>query len=86
MWIDRRQYAEQTEPTQGSVVLMLLAVAGSGAAGRPGRIRGAHHSDEGLVDMTAVTVPFAPLVDLFVSSTRTPVAPVAGSLLELVLS
>lgn len=37
--------------------------------------------------MTAVTtVPFAPIVELFVSSTRTPVTPVAGSLLELVLS
>jgi|GEM_PF-4934178 len=36
--------------------------------------------------MTAVSVPCTPLVDLFVSSTRTPVAPVPGSLLELVLS
>lgn len=36
--------------------------------------------------MTATTVPCSSVTDLFVSSTRTPVAPVAGSLLELVLT
>ncbi|TDN42589.1 hypothetical protein EDF64_11166 [Curtobacterium flaccumfaciens] len=36
--------------------------------------------------MTAVTVPCTAATVLFVSSTRSPAAPVAGSLLELVLS
>jgi hypothetical protein len=36
--------------------------------------------------MTAATVPCSSATDLFVSSTRAPVQPVAGSLLELVLS
>ena len=65
---------------------MLLAVARSGATGRSGRIRSAHHSDEGLVDVTATTVPCTPIVELFASPTRTPVAPCGMSAGELGLS
>ena len=44
-----------------------------------------HHPDEGLVVMTATARPCFHHTDPFAASTRTPLAPISGSVLELTL-